>query len=308
VTNSTAAMLNAFCIDLEEWFHVCGVETPYRDPATWSQAPSYVEKDTDVLLGLLDEVGAKATFLSMGWLAERYPELIKRISDLGHGIGCHGYYHRLVFEQKPEEFRREISTARKILEDVSGQEVTCFRAPGFSITSECFWAYPILVEEGFQTDVSIVPASRDHGGIKDFSPVPFVMETDAGTLKVFPVSVMQFAGKTVPFSGGGYLRLFPLRLIHYGFRQTHRRGLPVMAYIHPREINPTQPRLDLPLLKRFKYYVGLESCERKLRSLLHTYRFGTISETLRNHGCTDRRRWSEDGAKPPGHATRLVEK
>jgi len=306
MTAAAATMLNAFCIDLEEWFHVCDVETPYQDPATWSEAPSCVEKDTEVLLSLLDEVDTKATFLSMGWLAEKYPELIKRISDLGHEIGCHGYYHRLVYEQKPEEFREEISTARKILEDVSGQQVTCFRAPGFSITSDCFWAYPILVEEGYEIDVSIVPASRDHGGVKDFSPVPFVMETDAGALKIFPVSVMQFAGRTIPFSGGGYLRLFPLRMIHYGFRQTHRRGLPVMAYIHPREINPTQPRLDLPLLKRFKYYVGLESCERKLRSLLHTYRFGTVSDVLHDFGCTDRKQYRDVDSRQTGYPAQLA--
>lgn len=289
-------MLNAFCVDLEEWFHVCGVEAPYKDPATWGDAQSCVEQDSEILLGLLDEVGAKGTFLSVGWIAERRPELIKRISDLGHEIGCHGYYHRLVFEQKPEEFRKEISRSRKILQDASGQEVTCFRAPGFSLTSDCFWAYPILAEEGIRIDVSVVPATRDHGGIEGFGREPFILETGAGDVQVFPVSVMRFAGRTIPFSGGGYLRLFPMPLVHHGFRQNHRRGLPVMAYIHPREINPAQPRIPLPPRKRFKYYVGLASCEGKLRSLLHTYRFGTVSEVLRSHGGTLRRRLeSRDG-------------
>lgn len=275
-------LLNAFCIDLEEWFHVCAVDTPYQDPASWDSAPSCVEADTDALLGLLGEVDVKATFLTLGWVAEKYPRLIKRISDLGHEIGCHGYYHRLVYEQRPEEFRKEIVTARKVLQDTSGQDVTSFRAPGFSMKRECFWAYPILVEEGFRVDVSVVPAARDHGGVTDFSRKPFVLATGSGDISVFPVSVLEMLGKTIPFSGGGYLRLFPMDLIRHGFRQNHGLGLPVMLYIHPREINPAQPRLALPPLKSFKYYVGLKGCEDKLRSLLRTYRFGTVSEALRN--------------------------
>ena len=300
MANFENTILNAFCVDLEEWFHVCGVETPYENPSTWRSAPACVEKDTEVLLELLDEAGVKGTFLTVGWLAEKYPALIRRISDLGHEIGCHGYYHRLLFEQDPRQFRKEITTARKILQDLSGQEVTCFRAPGFSMTRECFWAYPILVEEGIRIDVSIVPASRDHGGIENFSPAPFILKTEVGDLKIFPVSVMRFAGKTTPFSGGGYLRLFPLSLIRYGFRQNHRRGLPVMTYIHPREINPAQPRLDIPFRKRFKYYVGLRNCEKKLRRLLQTYSFGTISEVLRRNDCASRIRYLSADTKEMG--------
>ena len=282
--NDTATqILDAFCVDLEEWFHVCGVQTPYDDPRTWETAPALVEKDTEILLTLLDEAGVKGTFLTLGWLAKKYPRLIQRIASQGHEIGCHGYYHRLVFEQSPEQFRNEVSAARKILQDLSGQAVTCFRAPGFSIKRECFWAYPILAEEGIQIDVSIVPAARDHGGIKNFRREPFRMVTESGELTVFPVSLMRLVGAHLPFSGGGYLRLFPMPIIHYGFRQNHRRGLPVMAYIHPREINPTQPRLNLPYRKRFKYYVGLKKCEEKLRRLLRAYRFGTLSDAARNY-------------------------
>jgi len=284
VTDFSDNMLNAFCVDLEEWFHVCGVKTSYSNPASWAAAPSCVERDTEVLLRLLDEAGAKGTFLAVGWLAEKYPRLIERISRLGHEIGCHGYYHRLIYEQTPDEFRREVAASRRILQEASGQPVTCFRAPGFSMRRECFWAYPILAEQGIQIDVSIVPSPRDHGGVAGLSPLPFTLRTGGGKLSVFPVSVMRLAGRTTPFSGGGYLRLFPVALIQRGFRQAHRQGLPVMAYIHPREINPAQPRLKLPLLKSLKYYIGLSSCERKLRRLLGMYRFGTVSEVLRRHG------------------------
>jgi polysaccharide deacetylase family protein (PEP-CTERM system associated) len=285
VNDSASKVLDAFCVDLEEWFHVCGVKTPYQDPSSWENAAPHVEEDADTLLQLFDVAGVKATFLTLGWLAEKYPRLIQRISSLGHEIGCHGYYHRLVFEQTPEQFRNEVSTSRKVLQDLSGQAVTCFRAPGFSITTDCYWAYPILTEEGFEIDLSIVPAARDHGGIKSFfGREPFRMETESGDLVIFPVSILRFAGADFPFSGGGYLRLFPMRLVHYGFRQNHKRRLPVMTYVHPREINPSQPRLDLPYVKRFKYYVGLARCQDRIRHLLETYRFGTVSEAIRSYG------------------------
>lgn len=277
--------LNAFCVDLEEWFHICGVNTPYDDPATWDQAPVCVEKDTEVLLAMLEEAGAKGTFLAIGWLAEKYPRLIRQISEQGHEIGCHGYYHRLIYEQSAAQFREEIRRCRNILQEISGQEVLCFRAPGFSMKRQCFWAYPILVEEGIRIDVSIVPAPRDHGGVENFTPDPFLLHTKSGPLQVFPVSVMKCLGRTMPFSGGGYLRFFPMPLIEYGIRQNHNAQRPVMTYIHPREINPDQPRLPLPVKKRFKYYIGLNSTQRKLQYLLRHYGFGTVSQVMANvHG------------------------
>ena len=148
------------------------------------------------------------------------------------------------------------------------------------MVAECLWAYEILAEEGLTIDVSIVPAARDHGGIERFDRRPFLMRTCHGDLKVFPVSVMKMFGRVSPFSGGGYLRLFPMYVIKHGFRQNHAMGLPVMVYIHPREIDPTQPRLKLPRLKAFKYYVGLKGCHRKLTHLLETYPFGTVSEVV----------------------------
>ncbi len=241
--------LNAFCIDLEEWFHVCEVSTPYDNPTSWDKAPSQVVHDTEVIMRLLDEAKARATFLTVGWVAERHPSLIKRLADAGHEIGCHSFFHRLVYTLTPEEFDRDIQRAVKSLREVSGQPVNAFRAPGFSMKPECFWAYPILRKHGITVDVSVVPATRDHGGIDGFSRDAFVLHTPEGSMKVFPVSVMTAFGKRVPFSGGGYLRLFNLPIIRYGFRQNHRAGRPVMTYIHPREINPRQPKLQLPALK-----------------------------------------------------------
>ena len=146
---------------------------------------------------------------------------------------------------------------------------------------ECFWAYPILRENGITVDVSVVPAPRDHGGIDGFSRDPILLHTEAGALTVFPLSILSALGRRVPFSGGGYLRLFSMPIIKYGFRQNHRAGRPVMTYIHPREIDPQQPRLELPRMKGFKYYVNIATTEEKLRTLLKTYRFGTCNRHAR---------------------------
>lgn len=275
--------LNAFCVDTEEWFHVCAVDTPYMDPSTWDAAPARVERAVDVLLGLLDEAGAKGTFPTLGWIARKYPAMVRRIANQGHEVGCHGYHHRLVYELTPTEFRSEVDTARKLLQDISGQEVTTFRAPGFSIVRSCFWAYPILAELGFKIDTSIVPAARRHGGVAGLSRDPFWLKTDSGDLIVFPVSVMSLLGRTLPFSGGGYLRLYPSAFVDMGFAQNHRVGRPVMTYIHPREIDPDQPRMPMPFVKRFMYYVGLDACESKLRRMLGRYRFGTVPAVLAAH-------------------------
>ena len=270
--------LNAFCVDLEEWFHICGVETRYSNPDTWAAAPQHVVHDTEVLMRLLDENHSRGTFLTVGWVAERYPDLIRRLANAGHEIGCHSYWHRIVYSLTPEVFEEDITRCLQVLRDVSGQSVTAFRAPSFSMKSECFWAYPILRRHGITLDVSIVPAARDHGGIAGFTRDPFLLQTSAGEIRCIPVSVMSFAGRTLPFSGGGYLRLLPLWLVKAGYRQNHRAGRPGMSYIHPREIDPAQPRLELPRLKYFKYYVNLKSTEGKLRNILQSFRFTTIAE------------------------------
>ncbi len=273
-------MLNAFCIDTEEWFHICGVDTPYTNPATWDAAASNVEKDTGVILRLLEEAKSHGTFLVVGWVAEKYPQLIKRIVDAGHEVGCHSYYHRLVYSMTPDEFEEDLKRALEVLRDISGQPVTCYRAPSFSITNECFWVYPILRKHGINIDVSMVPASRDNGGVSGIRRDPFLLQTDNGTMTIFPVSVMKLLGKTIPFSGGGYLRMFPQAIIDAGIRQNHRDNRAVMTYIHPREVNPDQIRLKLPWLKYFKYYVNLKSTVPKLRSMLSRFEFDTVSRVI----------------------------
>ncbi|MCH2211622.1 MAG: polysaccharide deacetylase family protein [Fuerstiella sp.] len=273
-------MLNAFCVDTEEWFHVCGVKTPYSDPATWQDAPSHVVRNTDVLLKFLDDAGVRGTFLCLGWVAEQHPSLIRRLAGAGHEIGCHGYLHQLVYTMTPDEFETDLQRSLAILRDLSGQPVSVYRAPSFSITNECFWAYPILSRNGVEVDVSLVPARRDNGGVDGLHRDPFLLKTSDGQVKCFPVSVMTLLGRAIPFSGGGYLRLLPQSVINAGFRQNHRQKRVGMCYIHPREIDPDQPRLPLPRIKSFKYYVNLRTTQRKLRHLLQRFRFSTVADVV----------------------------
>jgi polysaccharide deacetylase family protein (PEP-CTERM system associated) len=281
IVDSRPPVLNAFCVDLEEWFHICDVQTPYSDPATWDGARHVVVRNTERLMQLLEETGTRATFLTVGWVAERNPDLIRRLARAGHEIGCHGYWHRLVYSVTPAEFEDDLKRSLKVLRGLTDQPVNAFRAPGFSMRRDCFWAYPILRRNGIEVDVSIVPASRSHGGIAGFVRDPFLLRLAEGDVRCYPVSVMGVAGRLVPFSGGGYLRLMPMWLVKRGFRQNHRQGRPVMSYIHPREIDPQQPRMQLPALTSFRYYVNVAGTLDRLRELLRTYRFTTVAEVLR---------------------------
>jgi polysaccharide deacetylase family protein (PEP-CTERM system associated) len=279
--------LNAFCVDLEEWFHGFGISDEYADPKTWDDAPSRVVADTEVLMRLLDDAGCRGTFLTVGWVARKHPDLIRRLAREGHEVGCHSYWHRLVYTLTPEEFEKDLVQSLDVLRDLTGQPVDTYRAPGFSVKADTFWCYPIMRKHGITTDISVVPAKRDHGGVANFPRDPFLMNTSAGDIRCFPVPVMTIAGRRIPFSGGGYLRLFPSSLIERGFRENHAAGRPGMSYIHPREINPQQPRLCKPpvwkpaqRLKYVKYYVNMHSTQPKLIRLLRTFRFTTVRDAL----------------------------
>jgi polysaccharide deacetylase family protein (PEP-CTERM system associated) len=284
-TSATTEILNAFCVDLEEWFHLFGSVGPYADPKRWDDAPSTVVHDTEILMRMLDKAGVRGTFLTVGWVAERHPELIRRLVREGHEIGCHTYWHRLVYETGPEEFEADLVRSLEVLRDLSGQPVDTFRAPAFSIRGTETWAFEILARHGIKTDLSIVPARGDHGGMPGASRDHGIVSTPAGDLRCLVNPVMDFCGTTLPFAGGGYLRLFPQWLIDYGFEQNHAAGRACVTYIHPREVNPDHPRVPKPPLARVKdrlkyhkYYVNLRTTQPKLERLLRRYRFGTVGQ------------------------------
>jgi len=285
--STASGPLNAFCVDLEDLFHSFGIRSPYENPRTWDDAPSCVVADTETLMRMLDNAGVRGTFLALVWIAERHPDLIRRLAREGHEIGCHTHYHRLVFELTPEDFESDLARSLAVLRDVSGQPGDAFRAPGFSIRDTEMWAFPILRRHGIAVDLSIVPARRDHGGMTSFTREPCIIRTTEGDIRCIPNPVMTLLGRRVPFAGGGYLRLFPQWLLAACFTENHGVDRACVTYIHPRETNVSQPRLPRPPLwrpretiKYQKYYVTLYTTAAKLRFLLARFRFVPLKDLL----------------------------
>ena len=286
--STTSGPLNAFCVDLEDWFHSFGIRSPYEDPRTWDDAPSCVVADTETLMRMLDEADVRGTFLTVGWVAERHPDLIRRLAREGHEIGCHTHFHRLVFKLTPEEFEADLARSLAVLRDVSGQPVDAFRAPGFSIRETEMWAFPILRRHGITVDLSIVPARRDHGGMTSFSREPCIIRTTEGDIRCIPNPVMTVLGRRIPFAGGGYLRLFPSQMLAAGFLENHAANRACVTYIHPRETNVAQPRLPRPPLWRVserikyqKYYINMSTTVPKIAFLLKRFRFCPVRDLVR---------------------------
>lgn len=270
-------ILNALTIDVEDYYHVSAFEAQVKR-REWDRYPSRVVPNTERLLRILNGHGVRATFFVLGWVAQRFPELVRAIASAGHEIGCHGYWHRLIYRMSPDEFRADLKEARTVLENIVGSPVTAFRAPSFSITRESLWALTILAEEGFRLDSSIHPIWHDRYGIPDAERTPHAIT--AG-LWEFPPTVLRLAGVNVPVSGGGYFRLYPVRWTAVCLQWINsRRHCPFMFYVHPWELDPDQPRLPGSFGARFRHYLNLASTRRKLEWLLARFRFGTMSEAL----------------------------
>ena len=273
-------ILNALSFDIEDWFHLVAIKS-VADPDLWPSLDSLVEKRTDELLQICADVDVRATFFILGWIAERYPSLVKRIADAGHDLGTHSYWHRTVFSLTPDEFREDMRRSIDVIANAGGCAVVGFRAPSFSITPGTEWAMDVLLDCGITYDASLFPAARGHGGY----PCPrgahmFTAAPSGRQMPELPMSVMKVGPKHVAFSGGGYLRVLPEWLIHRGFEQCHRLGMSAVVYIHPRDIAPDCPVVPMSPIRRFKSYVGLSTAANKLKRLLTQYRFGTCEEVL----------------------------
>jgi polysaccharide deacetylase family protein (PEP-CTERM system associated) len=274
-------VLNAFSVDVEDYFQVGAFEKAIpRD--SWSGFEPRVERNTRQLMELCEEHGVKGTWFVLGWVAERWPGLVREIRDAGHELGTHGQDHRRVTTLTPDEFRADIRLSKRIIEDVAGVEVIGYRAPNYSIVRETMWAMDILAEEGFRYDSSIFPIRHDHYGIPDFPRFPRPVRGHNGTaLHEFPISTVRVAGMNLPFVGGGYLRHFPLPFIRWGMRhlnEVERR--PAVVYIHPWELDPGQPVQDVGRLKRLRHYRNLDRTEERLARLFSEYTFTTCREVL----------------------------
>ena len=277
-------MLNALTIDVEDYFQVEAFARQI-DPKTWDSYPRRVEKNTDRILALLEQRGVRATFFVLGWVAEKYPALVKRIQGLGHEIGCHSYGHQAIYNGTYEDFERDLRRAKSVIENVTGRALKSYRAPSFSITSRTMWALGVLAEENFEYDSSIFPVAHDLYGVPDAPRFPHVKALDSQhVIKEFPPSTLRFCGTNFPIGGGGYLRLLP-----YGWTASAIRRLndlekqPVMVYLHPWEIDPDQPRIPAPWRSRFRHYQNLESTERKLNNLLGEFSFSSMEDVIDSH-------------------------
>lgn len=273
--------VNAFSVDVEDYYHVSGFAGDI-DHRTWGDFESRVVANTHRVLRLLDRRQVPATFFVLGWVARRFPGLVRDIQRSGHELGSHSYWHRLVYDLTPDAFRRDLVESRAAIEEAAGERVTAYRAPSFSITKRSLWALDILAAEGFLSDSSIFPIYHDRYGMPGAEPFLHRRATSRGALWEFPPSVARVGRLNLPVSGGGYFRLYPLRLTLRSLASINRRGEPFMFYIHPWELDPDQPRLALgSRLCRARHYVNLRTTERKLDRLLGCFQFGRLSDTIR---------------------------
>jgi polysaccharide deacetylase family protein (PEP-CTERM system associated) len=281
----SAGPLNAFTIDVEDYFHVAALSSAIPRE-TWSSRDLRVEANTERLLEMLAERGIHGTFFVLGWVAERAPALVRRIAAAGHEIACHGYSHKLIYTQSPAEFREETLRAQKCLEDTWGRPVLGYRAASFSITRQSLWALDVLIDCGFRYDSSIFPIHHDLYGIPGSTAEPHLLTAPSGrTIAEFPMSAARFFGLQVPVSGGGYFRILPYWVTRAGLRQINEQGQrPFTFYLHPWEVDPGQPRVKVRAFSRFRHYTNLSRCEARLRRVLGDFAFGTMEEALQRRG------------------------
>ena len=260
-------MIHGISFDIEEHFQVAAFDSTARR-RHWNTQESRVERNTDVILDILDERGVKATMFVLGWVAERNKTLVKRIVDAGHELASHGYGHELVTAQSPQTFREDVRRAKNILEDIGGKTVLGYRAPTFSIIKETEWALPVLVEEGYRYDSSIFPIMHDYYGISGANPAIHTVATGSGPIIEVPPSICKLAGLKIPIAGGGYFRLFPYCLLKKLLRRVEAQGQPLIMYLHPWELDTEQPRMRGSLLSQFRHYLNLHKVRGRLTQLL----------------------------------------
>ncbi len=278
---NASPIINALSFDIEDWFHMVEIEA-VADPRKWDGYESLVERHTDWILQTIGDAGVRGTFFILGWIAERYPQLVQRIAEAGHEVATHSYWHRKCYDLPQQELREDLEQSIDVIEQAAGKKVLGFRAPSFSITPGSEWVFDVLLDLGLKYDASLFPARRGHGGYPCPVRAHVFEKTPSGrSMPELPMSVMRFMGRPLPFSGGGYVRLLPPWLIRRGFDQLNAQGIPAVVYLHPRDFAPECPRVPMPLHRRFKCYVGLHSTAGKLKMLLERYRFDTCASLLK---------------------------
>ena len=273
-----SGITNALSIDLEDWFCVYNLSQVIRQE-DWDRCELRVVESTRRILDLFARHDARATFFVLGWIADRVPHLIREVAEGGHEIADHGYSHTLITHMTESEFESDLLESLEALRRCGiREEVIGFRAPSFTIVKRTWWALRILEKHGFRYDSSVFPIGfHPDYGIGDAPMEPYSVTE---RLREFPMSCVEFMGRRLPCSGGGYFRLMPYAYTRWAIQSLNRRGRPVVFYLHPWEVDPGQPRMRLPLIKRIRHYYGLEQTEGKLGRLLSDFRFGALRDVL----------------------------
>ena len=274
------ARSNALTVDVEDYFHVSAFE-PYIAREDWDRLPCRVEANTQKVLAMFADQGVRATFFVLGWVAERYPALVREIVTQGHELACHGRDHTRATEQTPAAFREDVTGSKRLLEDIAGVPVAGYRAASYSIGRDNLWALAILEEAGFAYSSSIYPIHHDLYGMPEAGRFPFRPAQAPGLLEI-PVSTIEVAGRRLPCGGGGYFRLLPYAYYRWAIGRVNRlEGQSTVFYFHPWEIDPEQPRQrGLDLKTRVRHYLNLNRTEGRLNRLLSDFRWDTMARVF----------------------------
>ncbi len=274
--------MNILTIDIEDWFHILELDTT-PNINQWHRLESRVEKNTYRLLTMFEKTNTKATFFFLGWVAEQFPHLVKDAHQAGHEIASHGYQHQTIYSQTQLEFREDITKAKKIIEDIIAKPIKGYRAPGFSLTTKTPWAIEEICKAGYEYDSSIFPGTHGHGGIENCKLEPHRLTQGNYSITEIPITLCEVFKQKLCFFGGGYFRLSPYFLIKKMSQRVNQQQRPVLYYLHPREIDPTHPRIPMRAIRRFKSYVNLKGTENKLRQLLRDFELYPIEYWLSHH-------------------------
>lgn len=273
-------IVNAMTVDVEDYFHASAFDRVVSR-ASWDAMESRVVANTHRLLNLFNVNNVRGTFFVLGWVAERYPSLVKDIAAYGHELASHGYHHQLVYTLTPDQFREDVHRAKQTIEQIAGVAVSGYRAPSFSIVKQSLWALDVLIDEGYTYDASIFPIRHDRYGIADAPRHAHVIQRGAGSIVEVPSSTVRVGGANYPIAGGGYLRLFPYAITKWGIGQVNNGDQqPVILYVHPWEVDPDQPRLPASKATQLRHHVGMATTIEKLGKVVSDFAFAPVREVL----------------------------
>lgn len=270
--------MNILTFDIEEWYHI--LDNPYtKTPKEWVNFETRIHQNMETIHDILNTGNLSATFFVVGWIAEKFPEVVREIASKGYEVGSHTHLHQLAYEQDRKTFKNDVEKSIKILEDCTGKKVRSFRAPGFSITESNKWAFEVLYELGITVDSSVFAAKRGHGGLPEYTTnKPSVLKYNGVELKEFPINTHPVLGRQLIFSGGGYFRLFPYPII----KNFSTNADYIMTYFHPRDFDHGQPMLQgLSPFRKFKSYVGLKNCQSKLERWIQDFEFVDLDTAIK---------------------------